>query len=74
MQDVLKKQLFFDELGGPEYRKPNETASRLIQHALAVPFEKTACIGDNVRKDFIAPQKLGMLSIHFKNENGLYTE
>lgn len=67
------KIIVTDELGGPAYRKPNEAAFVLMQQALGVPFEKMVYIGDNIGKDFIAPQKLGMSAIYFKNEDGLYT-
>lgn len=62
-----------DELGGPTYRKPNKTAFEMMQEALNVPFEKMVYIGDNTKKDFIAPQALGMQAIYFKNQDGLYT-
>ena len=29
-------------------------------------------VGDNVSKDFIAPEKLGMLSIWVRNPDGIY--
>ena len=61
-----------DELGGPEFRKPNEAAFRLMQQKLDVPFAKMVYIGDNTKKDFIAPQALGMQAIHFQNQDGLY--
>ena len=70
----FQKIIVTDELGGPPYRKPNEAAFRLMQQALDVPFEKMVYIGDNTKKDFIAPQKLGMQTIYFKNRDGLYTE
>ena len=61
-----------DELGGVEFRKPNVTAFRLMQERLAVPFVKMVYIGDNMKKDFIAPEHLGMQTIHFRNPDGLY--
>lgn len=67
------KVIVTDELGGSAYRKPNGAAFVVMQHSLDVPFEKMVYIGDNTRKDFIAPQKLGMKAIHFKNKDGLYT-
>ena len=70
---LFQKIIITDELGGPAYRKPNETAFRLMQQTLDVPFEETVYIGDNTKKDFIAPQALGMQTIHFKNQDGLYT-
>ena len=61
-----------DELGGIEFRKPNEMAFRLMKMKMDVPYEKMVYIGDNIKKDFIAPKKLGMRSIWFKNPDGLY--
>ena len=45
-----------DELGGVKFRKPNEAAFRLMQRRMSVPFEKMVYIGDNMKKDFIAPE------------------
>lgn len=61
-----------DELGGAEFRKPNDLAFRLMQERLCVSFERMAYIGDNIKKDFIAPEKLGMQCIYFKNKDGIY--
>lgn len=72
--DLFDKIIITDELGGPEYRKPNEAAFQLMQACLQVPFEKMAYIGDNAQKDFSAPQSLGMLAVYFCNQDGLYTE
>ena len=43
-----------------------------MQKELNVPFEKMAYIGDNLKKDFISPDKLDMRSIYFCNFEGLY--
>lgn len=61
-----------DELGGEEYRKPNSRAFVLMLERLMMSPENTAYIGDNVNKDFIAPEKLGMRCIWFRNKDGLY--
>lgn len=61
-----------DELGGIEYRKPNETAFRLIRDKFQIKFSEMCYVGDNIKKDFIAPEKLGMKSIWFRNKDGLY--
>ena len=61
-----------DELGGPEKRKPCADAFALMKEKIDIPFERMVYIGDNIAKDFIAPEKLGMRSIYFVNENGLY--
>ena len=61
-----------DELGGIEFRKPNDIAFRIMVQRLGVPFSRAVYIGDNVTKDFIAPDRLGMHSICFANPDGLY--
>ena len=61
-----------DELGGVEYRKPNPKAFKMMFEKLNTLPEYAAYIGDNIHKDFIAPEKLGMWCIWFKNKDGLY--
>jgi putative hydrolase of the HAD superfamily len=70
----VDKIIITDELGGVEFRKPNETAFRMMQEYFKEPFEKIVYVGDNPKKDFIAPEKLGMKSIYFKNGDGLYSK
>ncbi len=62
-----------DELGGIEYRKPNPAGFEKIQEMWGIPFAEMVYIGDNTKKDFKAPDKLGMKSIWFENPDGLYT-
>lgn len=69
----VDKVIITDELGGIEYRKPNKTAFYLMKDYLRVKFERMVYIGDNIRKDFIAPENLGMKTIWFRNKDGLYT-
>lgn len=61
-----------DELGGIEYRKPNEKAFGLMKEQLSIEYSEMCYVGDNTRKDFLAPEKLGMKSIWFINTDGLY--
>ncbi|MCD8083696.1 MAG: HAD-IA family hydrolase [Clostridiales bacterium] len=61
-----------DELGGIEYRKPNDTAFRMMKEKLDVEFPEICYVGDNIKKDFMAPEKLGMRCIWFRNKDGLY--
>lgn len=63
-----------DELGGPEFRKPNPIAFEKMKAMLNVEYEQMCYIGDNIRKDFIAPEQLGMKAIWFRNKDGLYAE
>lgn len=61
-----------DALGGIVYRKPNDTAFHLMKEKLGVEFSEMCYVGDNIKKDFIAPEKLGMRCIWFRNKDGLY--
>ncbi len=61
-----------DELGGIEYRKPNVKAFLLMKERLGVEFVEMCYVGDNTKKDFVAPEKLGMTSIYFCNSEGIY--
>lgn len=72
LEKHIEKIIVTDELGGVEFRKPNTKAFELMQETLKIPFEKMVYIGDNINKDFIAPKKLGMQTIYFRNEDGLY--
>ena len=62
-----------DELGGIEYRKPCEKAFVLMKEYFRTDFSRMAYVGDNMKKDFTAPVKLGMRSIFFNNVDGLYS-
>lgn len=61
-----------DEFGGSEFRKPNPIAFQTMKEKLGVEYNEMCYVGDNIKKDFIAPQQLGMRSIRFLNKDGLY--
>lgn len=61
-----------DELGGVQFRKPCDIAFRIMQRKWRIPFEQMLYVGDNLNKDFQAPEQLGMKSAFFNNSDGLY--
>lgn len=61
-----------DELGGTQFRKPNDISYRIIQNRWRIPFAQIIYVGDNPSKDFSAPKQLGMGSLYFCNPEGLY--
>ncbi len=61
-----------DELGGMEYRKPCDKAFVMMRGALGCGYEKMCYVGDNVKKGFTAPEKLGMRAVWFKNKESIY--
>lgn len=74
LTDLLDDIIITDELGGVQFRKPNDIAFRIMQCRWGIPFEQMVYVGDNLRKDFQAPRQLGMKSIYFRNKDGLYQD
>lgn len=66
------KIIVTDELGGTEYRKPNPLAFECIQKEFGCAYSEMSYIGDNNKKDGIAPEQLGMRFFLIHNQNGLY--
>lgn len=61
-----------DELGGIEYRKPCEIPYKKMLQELGIQAQEAIYVGDNIAKDFVAPNKLGMFTIMLENNKGLY--
>lgn len=61
-----------DELGGIQFRKPCDIAFRILFTHWRMNPADIVYVGDNPMKDFQAPQQLGMRSVYFKNNDGLY--
>lgn len=74
LENLVDEIIVTDEFGGAQFRKPCDIAFRIMQKKLNVPFEQMVYIGDNPKKDFVAPRVLGMKSIWFKNIDGLYSK
>ena len=73
LADMVDSILITDELGGTQFRKPNDIAFRVMQLRLGVPFEEMVYVGDNGGKDFAAPRALEMQWIHYCNPDGIYS-
>ena len=72
LEKLVDHILVTDEFGGVEYRKPNPIAFKTMKEKMRTEYSQMCYVGDNINKDFIAPQQLGMKSIWFKNPDGLY--
>lgn len=73
LYEMIDDVIITDSLGGVQFRKPNDISFRIMQNRWRIPFEQLIYIGDNPAKDFQAPSQLGMKSVWFKAENGLYS-
>lgn len=79
LKELVDEIIITDELAGNygdvrDFRKPNPMAFQMMQMRFDTAFDKMVYIGDNPVKDFIAPRKLGMQAICYKNHEGLYYE
>ena len=73
LENLIDDYIITDEIGGIQFRKPCDIAFRIMQNKWRLPTEEIAYVGDNPRKDFQAPQQLGMWCFWYKNKDGLYS-
>ena len=73
LDKLIDDIIITDELGGTRFRKPCDIAFRIMQRRWGIPYEQLVYVGDNAEKDFQAPKQLGMRTLYFENEDGLYT-
>lgn len=75
---VLKCRELFDEIIvtdklGREFWKPHEKPYRLMSQKLGVKLEDMIYIGDNVMKDFVTANKLGIETVRINREEAIYS-
>lgn len=73
LESLVDDIIITDELGGIQFRKPNDISFRIMQCRWRIPFEQIVYVGDNLAKDFQAPMQLGMQGVWLKNEDGIYS-
>lgn len=73
LDSLVDDIIITDELGGVQFRKPNDISFRIMQNRWRIPFENMIYVADNPLKDFQAPHQLGMQTLYFKNMDGLYS-
>lgn len=76
LEQYVQEVIVTDELAGNAspmtFRKPCAIAFELMQMRMNCSFEDMVYIGDNLTKDFRAPEFLGMHTIWLQNKEGLY--
>ena len=72
LDEMVEDIIITDELGGIQFRKPNDISFRIIQNRWRVPFEQIIYVGDNPNKDFQAPKQLGMRWVYFANKDSIH--
>lgn len=72
IEQLFEKIVYTDEYG-KDYWKPSSFPFQLVLEYFSVTGDECAYVGDNMEKDFIAPNKLGWLTVQIKREEGQYT-
>lgn len=58
---------------GKKYWKPHTKSFKIMQGFFDVDYAEMIYIGDNIEKDFVAPNRLGMKSVIIKRDNSIYS-
>ena len=72
LDDMVDDIIITDELGGVQFRKPCDIAFRIMLTRWQLNPADVVYVGDNMIKDFQAPQQLGMMRLWLKNIDGLH--
>ena len=70
--DYFEHIVVTDELGR-EFWKPHQKPYEIIKKKLGLEYENMVYVGDNVSKDFVTANKLGMNTIFINREEGIYS-
>lgn len=61
-----------DELG-KDFWKPHQKPYEIMKEKLGVEYKNMVYVGDNISKDFVTANKLGMNTIFINREDGIYS-
>lgn len=73
LRGLVDEVIVTDELGGPNFRKPNPLAFDLMCKNLCVDPEEMVYVGDNPKKDFAVKKYLPVYTVYVRN-CGLYKD
>ena len=73
IEHYFKAILYTEELGR-EFWKPSPRGFEVLLERLDARAEQAVYVADNETKDFIAPNRLGLLTIQLRRPSGLYKQ
>lgn len=73
IDDYFECIVVTDELGR-EFWKPHEKSYKIMKKKLNLDYEEMVYVGDNVLKDFVAANKLGMNTVSINRKEGVYSQ
>jgi putative hydrolase of the HAD superfamily len=68
------KHIVYTEQLGRQFWKPSPAGFELLSKALNCPYDSMVYVGDNIQKDFLAPNQLGMTSIQVVRNLGVHRQ
>lgn len=68
------KHIVYTEQLGRQFWKPSPAGFETLSKALNCDYESMVYVGDNIQKDFLAPNQLGMTSIQVTRDLGVHRE
>lgn len=76
--EVLKCRKLFDEIIitdelGREFWKPHEKSYKIMAEKLNVGLDEMIYVGDNVEKDFITANRLGLTTVRINRRDNIYS-
>jgi len=69
IEHLFERIIYTDEYG-EDYWKPSSLPYKLVMEYFSAEGIECAYVGDNIKKDFIAPNKMGWLTIQIRREGG----
>jgi len=66
------ERIIYTDKYGKDYWKPSPFPYQLVMEHFSAEGSECAYIGDNMEKDFIAPNKLGWLTVQIRRKEGQY--
>jgi putative hydrolase of the HAD superfamily len=73
IQTYFRHIIYTEQLGRQSW-KPSPAGFEALSRVLGCPYTSMVYVGDNVQKDFLAPNQLGMTSIQVVRELGVHRE
>ena len=72
--EAMFDHIVFTESHGREFWKPSRQGFRLVQRHFDVADAACAYVGDNIGKDFVAPNRLGWLTVQLSMPDQVHRE
>ena len=73
LEQLFERIIYTDEYG-KDHWKPSPFPYQLVMESFSAEGSECAYVGDNIEKDFVAPNKLGWLTVQIKRRERQYSD